>query len=143
MPHARTVFSGFLAALVATALIACGGDEGSGTESSENEVSAEQAIAEIGKVRSGLQAAGEAYASGDAEGAEELATDAYLEHFELVEGPLGEVDEELNEELEDMIREELRDLITSGANASEVDALIKEIDGDLNKAEAKLGGSSN
>jgi hypothetical protein len=130
--------------LVAAGLIAagCGGDDSDSsgeTTSEETSVSAQEAITEIQAVRGGLDAAVAAYRNGDAEQAEELASEAYLQHFELVEGPLEEADEELNEELEETIRETLRDRISEGAPVAKVTALVKTIDRELDEAEQALG----
>lgn len=126
--------------VAALGLIACGDDD-STTTSGQEAVSADQAVVEIGEVRSGLSASLAAYESGDADQAEELASTAYLEHFELVEGPLGEADPELTETLEELIREELRDAIKAGEPEPGVAALIEQAQGDLNQAEQALQGS--
>lgn len=129
------------ASLAAVALFAGCGDSGSSssTEESEHEAATPaKAIAEIGRVRLGLAAGLAAYKQGNAEKADELIGNAYLEHFELVEGPLGESNEELNEELEDLIREELRNEVQAGADVAEVEALISEANQQLNKAEKAL-----
>jgi len=63
---------------------------------------------------------------------------AYLEHFELVEGPLGEADEELNEHLEELIREELRGAISDGATVAEVKKLVAEANDGLDEARTVL-----
>ena len=89
-------------------------------------------------MRTGLDQALAKYQAGDKKSADRIVGDAYLEEFEHVEGPLGKVDHELNEELEDGIREELRDKIKAGAPASEVAALVKELQTKLDKAEVAL-----
>jgi high-affinity iron transporter len=130
--------------LVAAGLIAagCGGDDSDSsgeTTAEETTVSAQEAITEIGAVRRGLEASLAAYERGDEAQAEELASETYLQHFELVEGPLEEVDHELNEELEETIRETLRDRITEGAPVAKVTALVNTIDRELDEAEQALG----
>ena len=115
-------------------LTGCGGDDEKATEGT----TATQAITEIGAVRDGLDEALSTYKSGDQQAADQLVGDAYLEHFELVEGPLEAKDEELTETLEDAIREELRDKITAGAPEAEIAGLITEIKADLEKAESAL-----
>lgn len=129
--------------LVAAGLITagCGGDDSDSsgeTTAEETSVSAREAITEIAAVRTGLDAAVVAYKRGDAEQAEELASEAYLQHFELVEGPLEEVDHELNEELEETIRETLRDRINEGAPVAKVTMLVRTIDRELDEAEQAL-----
>lgn len=129
------------ASLTAVALFAgCGdGDSSSSTEESEHEAATPaKAIVEVGLVRQGLAAGLAAYKQGNAEKADELIANAYLEHFELVEGPLGESNEELKEELEELIREEIRDEVKAGVDAAEVEALIAEANQELNKAEKVL-----
>ena len=132
---------GTLLALAAIApagtLLGCGGDSGS-AEEAEASLTPQEAITEIGAVRSGLDQGLAAYRKGDAEAAEQAIGDAYLEHFELVEGPLGDVDPELNEELEELIREHLRDEIVAGAPVKEVEALVEEANAGLDQAERVL-----
>ena len=127
-----------LFAIAALAFAACGDDENG--EESEAAATPEVAIEEIAAVRAGLDEAAAASADGDAEAAAETVNETYLQHFEIVEGPLEEVDEELNEELEEQIREELVAEIESGAPAKEVDALIAEIEAGLDEAEKALAG---
>lgn len=118
-------------------LAACGDSDG---ESSTEEAAVTPAVAlkEIDQVEQGLAKAGAAYEQGNAKQAEELASTAYLEHFELVESPLEQTDEELNEHLEELIREELRSAITGGAPMSEVQGLIDEANDGLAEAEKAL-----
>ena len=118
-------------------LAGCGGD-GEREADAEKPVSASAAISEIAAVRSGLDEALSTYESGDAEQADKQVGDAYLEHFELVEGPLEEVDAELNEKLEDSIREELREKMQADAPQTEVAKLVSDIKADLDTAEAAL-----
>jgi hypothetical protein len=82
-----------------------------------------------------------AYEKGDAATAEEAVTDAYLEHFEFVEPPLEEADEELNEELEVLIRETLTGAIAAGEPVKDIEKLADEADRGLDEAEAALSGS--
>jgi hypothetical protein len=124
----------------ALALAACGddSDEAPATPPEETAVSPQQAVEEIASVRRGLDQALGAYEEGDVEAADEAASEAYLEHFELVEGPLEEADEELNEELEVEIREELRAAIQDDAPVAQVERLVAQIDRGLDRAEATL-----
>lgn len=128
-----------LAALaLATFALGCGSSEDKTSEEAEHSATPQQAIAEIGKVRSGLAEALATYKAGDASAADEQVGDAYLKHFELVEGPLEEADHELNEELEDTIREELREQIRADAGTAKVAALVSEIEAKLDEAETAL-----
>ncbi len=80
------------------------------------------------------------YRVGDAETAEETTGDAYLEHFEKVEGPLGEEDHEFMEELEHRISTEIRDEMKNGASVADVEQLIDETKTDLDQAQRLLQG---
>jgi len=120
------------------ALSACGGDDEKSSEpEAEAKASPQQAITEIAAVRTALGEAVDQLKAGDKAAADETVSEAYLQHFEKVEGPLEERDHELNEELEESISHELRDKIKTGSE-TEVEALVVEIEGDLTTAEAKL-----
>jgi len=138
MPLSKLVYlSMAVAALIA--LVGCGEDSSSGEEGHES-ATPQEAIAQIGDVRTGLLAGLVAYRAGEAEKADRLVGDAYLEHFELVEGPLEERDEELNEELEELIRNEIRQAIKAGAPVPAVLALMREANAELDEAEKALQG---
>jgi hypothetical protein len=130
----------FAAPLAAAALIAgCGSDDSSTTEEAhETSATPQKAIAEIADVREGLAAGLAAYEQGDADRADTVIGDTYLEHFEEVEGPLEESDPELNEELELLISTEIRQEIKDGAEPAAVAALVKEADNGLDEAEKAL-----
>jgi hypothetical protein len=132
----RTLFT--VPALVALTLIAGCGDSDSSEAEEQKAATPRQAIVQIDEVRSGLSAGLSAYARGDAEKAEQLVGDAYLEHFELVEAPLEERDEELNEELEELISTEIRVAMKDGAKAARVEALVEEAQDALTEAEKAL-----
>jgi len=139
----RFIPPAFAATFAAVALIAgCGDGDSSSTEKEEHEAAAtpQKAIAEIALVRAGLAAGLAAYKEGDAKKADELIGDAYLEHFEVVEGPLEESDEELNEELELLISTEIRQEIKQGEKPAAVVALVEEANAQLNQAEKALKG---
>jgi type IV pilus biogenesis protein CpaD/CtpE len=119
------------------ALAACGEDT-TGDVASEGQSTPEQAITEIGNVRTSLDEALAAVKSGDTAKAEEILSEGYVEHFEKVEGPLEKVDTELNEELEEVLSKDIREKVKSGASAAEVQALVEDIKADLDTAEAKL-----
>jgi DNA repair exonuclease SbcCD ATPase subunit len=131
-----------LAGAAALVLAACGDDSSSEEEESESSVTPEQAITEIHRVEGDLGRALATYRKGDDAAAAELVSETYLQHFELVEGPLEEADAELNEELEEQIREELVDEMESGAPVAEVAALTKEIEQGLADAERALSTGS-
>jgi hypothetical protein len=131
--------TGLIAATLVAGLFAAGcGSDDSKSEADEPKATPQQAIAEIGEVRTGLDQALETYRNGDAQKAAEQVGDTYLQHFEIVEGPLEDADEPLNEKLEDAIREELRGKMNDDAPVSEVEQLHEQISADLDKAEAAL-----
>jgi hypothetical protein len=117
-------------ALLLGAAAGCGGDS---AEAEESATPAE-AVTEIGEIRALLGTAVEQVRSGDADAAEETVGDAYLEHFEEVEAPLGERDHELMEELEEAISTDLRNEIKAGKPADEIAARVEEIGADLDRA---------
>jgi hypothetical protein len=130
-----------IAAVGAATLTACGDDENGGEEAEQASATPQDAITEIAAVRTGLASAVTAYRADDADRAQMLVEDAYLEHFELVEPALEEVDPELNEELEEQIREELVGEIEAGAPTPDVVELTVEIQRGLTKAESALEGA--
>ena len=72
------------------------------------------------------------YAEGDKDTALSLATKAYLDNFEYLEGTIKQSNPELVDEVETMMREELRDMIRNDAPVEEinqqVDAIILKMD---------------
>jgi hypothetical protein len=136
-----------IAALLSLGLVSAGcGDDSNDTddaaeEAEETALTPDEAIGEIALVRKGIDEGLAAYEAGDAATAETLVGDAYLEHFELVEPPLEEADEELNEELEVLIRETLTGAIAAGEPVKDVEKLVDEANSGLDEAEAALSGS--
>src|SRR4051794_34357115 len=130
----KTVVTPFLLT-AALGVAACGDDS---EEKAATSDTAQTALKELGATRTGLESALDAYRSGDKAAAEDAVSEAYLEHFEHVEGPLEEKDSELTEELEDGIREHLRDEVKSGKPVEEVQAAFEEIYAEMDKAEALL-----
>jgi hypothetical protein len=126
-----------LAVAFTLTLAACGSD-GESNEASEETSTPQQAITEIGTVRSNLDKALAQVESGDREAAQETLAENYTEHFEHVEGPLGKVDHDLNEEIEETLATKLRGRIKDGAPASDLQAMIAGVKRDLATAESKL-----
>jgi hypothetical protein len=126
---------GLTTAIVSSlALTAC-----SDSDSTERTTSSPAtAVKEVGETRDALTAALATYKSGDAAGAQEQVAEAYVSHFEEVERPLDGKDHELNEELEHAISDELRASMKAGKPAAKVEAQVKAILADLDKAEAAL-----
>jgi hypothetical protein len=136
-----TVRIGMTLAALAIGVFAAGCESKSGDaakEQAEQQSTRQQAIAQIAKVRSGLDAALATYRAGDRGKADEQVGDTYLEHFELVEPPLDRVDHELKERTEDTIRETLRDRMKAGAPTADVARLVRQIDGLLDEATTAL-----
>jgi len=74
------------------------------------------------------------YQKGNTDMALSLATKAYLDNFEYLEGPLKETDNvELVSEIEEMLREELRTMIKNKASTEEVN---QQVDAILEKMES-------
>ena len=118
--------------LAAVLLVAagCGGSD----ESEEESATPAEAVEEIGEIKTLLATAVDQVRSGAAEAAEETVGDAYLEHFESVEDPLGDRDHDLMEELEEAISTDLRNDIKDGQSADAIEAKVDEIGADLDKA---------
>ena len=111
--------------------------EESGEE--EEESTPAQALAEIVTIRALLDDAVTQYASGDHSGAADAVGDIYLEHYEHVEGPLGDVNHDLMEEIEEKLSTDLRASMDDGAGQSEIDAIVSDIKSGLDQAEEELG----
>lgn len=93
---------------------------------------------EITTVSAALDAALATYKTGDKTTADAMVGDAYLEHFEFIEGPLGKVDMAFMENLEDLIRGDIRDAMKAGKPVPEVEALVTEAKTKLTTAATKL-----
>lgn len=101
--------------------------EAIGEESKETDL-----LTYVENIRNLLTQVKEKYAQGDKDMALSLATKAYLDNFEFLEGPVEQTDPDLVHELETMMREELRNKISNNAPASEVnqqvDAILAKMD---------------
>jgi len=75
-----------------------------------------------------------AYRNGDTQTAFDLVTQAYLDNYEFVEGPLGEVDPGLVLKIEIDMRENLRNMIKYNESPDKVNAQIDMILTDLAQA---------
>src|SRR3954447_6736734 len=120
------------------ALVACGGDDKGSASETAPEESPVAAITETAAVKAGLDTAVQQVRSGDSKAAEETVANTYVDHFEKVEGPLGKVDHELNEELEEGISTDLRKEISGGASAAAVSKRVDQLKADLDTAVEKL-----
>ena len=128
----RRLSTVLLLPLAALLLVAAGGCGGSDDE--EESASPAEAVVEIAEIKILLSTAVRQVSDGDAEAAEETVGDAYLEHFEQVEQPLGERDHDLMEELEEAISTDLRNEIKDGTPAAEIQAEVDRITQDLERA---------
>jgi hypothetical protein len=75
-------------------------------------------------------------------GAEELATITYLENYEYIEAPLGKKNKALMEKTETMLREDLRTAIGDKVPLEEVEQLINNINGNLDRAKQLFNNTS-
>ena len=136
MLRLSAVLSMLLATLALGATAGCGGSD----ESEEEAATPAEAVAEIKEIKTLLATAVVQVRAGNADIAEETVGDAYLEHFEKVEHPLGEEDHELMEELEEAISTDLRNDIKDGKSADEIEAAVAAINSDLDRAVVLLQG---
>src|SRR5262249_1286607 len=130
----RAKFS-VVAAVAALAFAGCGGDS---SKEAEQQASPAVAKQEAAETREALTAALATYKSGDTKAAEDQVAEAYLQHFEEVEGALEKKDAELKEKLEGAINTDLRTAMKDGKPASEVESQVNAVVADLQKAEAAL-----
>ena len=121
-------------ALLALALAGCGGE----SDAEGERVTPAQATAEIATIETMLDTALAQYRRGQVKAADRTVGDAYLEHFERVEDPLGERDHELMEALEHRIATEIRERMKDRAPSAAVAALVADTKRDLDAAAAAL-----
>ncbi len=76
------------------------------------------------------------YRNGDKDTAFSLATTAYLENYEYVEGAIAQKDGQLMEKIELMMRVDLRNMIQNNESSDAVDAKIASIKNELGKTKA-------
>lgn len=91
-------------------------------------------IAIINNIKSLLSQLIAAYGSQDYQGAESIATEAYLENYEYIEAPLAQRDQQLMEQTEVMLREELRQMITDRIPIEQIEQHITMINANLDRA---------
>ena len=85
-----------------------------------------------------LLSAQAAYSNGNSDLAFELVSQAYLDNYEFLEAPIGEVNPSLMKTIEDNMREELRNMIQSGVSYTEIKTQILFILADLETAQAAV-----
>ena len=93
----------------------------------------------ISTIQSLLNQAVVEYGNQNFTGAAELAQIAYLDNYEYLEAPLGQLDPALMEATEIMIREDMQNSIESRVPLSELKQLVNTIDGNLITAQQLFG----
>jgi hypothetical protein len=112
---------------------------GCGSSGSEHETaSAATARKEIAATRAALRDALASYKSGERAKAVDQVSEAYVSHFEEVEGPLEGKDDELKESLEHAIADDLRADMKAGKPVAAVQRRVDAIAADLDRAQAAL-----
>ena len=91
-------------------------------------------IAIINNIKSLLTQLIAAYESQDYQGAESIATEAYLDNYEYIEIPLAQRDQQLMEQTEIMLREELRQMITDRVPTEQIEQHVTMINANLDRA---------
>ena len=134
--HRTWTIIALLAAALVLPLAGCGGN-GDG-DAEEGSTTPAQATAEIETIKRLLDRALAQYRRGEVKAADRTVGDAYLDHFEDVEDPLGERDHELMEELEHAISTKIRDRMKDRAPAGQVATLVAATKRDLDEAAAAL-----
>jgi predicted lipid-binding transport protein (Tim44 family) len=100
----------------------------------ETDAEEQDPIAIINNIKSLLTQLIAAYGSQDYQGAERIATEAYLENYEFIEAPLAQQDQQLMEQTEVMLREELRQMITDRVPIEQIEQHITMINANLDRA---------
>jgi hypothetical protein len=103
--------------------------------SAEEAQSASEPIELISTIQSLLNQAAVEYGIQNFTGAAELAQIAYLDNFEYLEAPLGQLDPALMEATEILIREDMQNAIETRVPHSELQQLVNTIDGNLISAQ--------
>jgi hypothetical protein len=132
-PTTRTAFKAFVFVAATILVIACTTKPAAAPSAATLTVQEQ-----INATKAGLDASLAAYKAGDKTKADQLAGDAYLDHFEFVEGPLDEKDAELRHEIEGLIRDDLRAAIKAGKPAAEIESMVNEAKSKIDVAAQKL-----
>jgi hypothetical protein len=125
---------GVLVLVVAALALAAAGCGGSSDSEESGDATPAEAIAEIATIKTALDDAVTQVRAGDTDAADTTVGDAYLEHFEHVEDPLGDRDHDLMEELEEAISTDLRNQIKAGEDTAAIEASVENIQSNLDKA---------
>lgn len=90
-------------------------------------------LAIINNIESILDQVSTNYRDGNQDTAFSLATKAYLDNYEYIEGPIAQKDKELMEKIELMMRVDLRSMIKNGESVEKVDSKIDSIKTELDQ----------
>ncbi len=90
-------------------------------------------LSTIGNIEELLDQVSSEYNDGNQDTAFSLATTAYLENYEYVEGTIASKNLQLMQEIELMLRVDLRNMIQNGESAEDIDAKIDSIKTELAK----------
>jgi hypothetical protein len=93
----------------------------------------------ISTIQSLMNQAAIEYGNQNFTGAAELAQIAYLDNYEYLEAPLGQLDPALMEATEILIREDIQSAIESRVPVAELQQLVNTIDGNLVTAQQLFG----
>ena len=91
-------------------------------------------VAIINNIKSLLTQLIAEYRAENYQGAESIATEAYLENYEFIEAPLAQRDQQLMEQTEVMLREDLRQMITQRVSIEQIEQHIAMINANLDRA---------
>ena len=91
-------------------------------------------VAIINNIKSLLTQLIAEYRAENYQGAESIATEAYLENYEFIEAPLAQRDQQLMEQTEVMLREDLRQMITQRVPIEQIEQHIAMINANLDRA---------
>ncbi|MPZ06975.1 MAG: hypothetical protein GEU26_11275 [Nitrososphaeraceae archaeon] len=116
-------------------VFAQGTTESDAAEASEEAQDTAEPLELICTIQSLLNQAVIEYGDQNFTGAAELAQTAYLDNYEHLETPLGQLDPALKEATETMIREDVQSAIETKAPLSELQQLVTAIDGNLTTAQ--------
>ena len=108
------------------------------SDSSIGEEASKSPITLINEIRGLMTQVNASYINQSYVLAGELATTAYLDHYEFLEAPLAQKDPVLMESTEILIREDLINSINNRTSTTVVQQLINNINSNLDKAEVLL-----
>lgn len=121
--------------MISGSVSAQGTTESDAAEASEETQNTVEPLELISTIQSLLNQAVIEYGDQNFTGAVELAQTAYLDNYEHLETPLGQLDPALKEATEAMIREDVQSAIETKGPLSELQQLVTTIDGKLTTAQ--------